>query len=134
PLWLLCAVLLLSLMPLQRALARRRLTRLLETGDVTRLLASWESLPNASPRGRAAERLMRATALASYGWTVRARQLLDIQHDNNSTNAGLEHRVFLEVLLSALEGNHDRSLAMALALDALPLPEDRYLRQRSTVH
>jgi hypothetical protein len=134
PFWLLCALALLSLVPLQRALARRRLTRLLETGDVTRLLASWESLPNPSPRGRAAERLMRATALASYGWTVRARQLLDIHQDNNSNSAGLEHRVFLEVLLSALEGNHERSLAMALALDALPLPEDRYVRQRSIVH
>lgn len=134
PTWLLGGAILVSLLPLQRIVARRRLTRLLESGDVTRLLESWESLPNPSPRGLAAERLMRATALASYGWTVRARQLLEIQPEPHALTSGLEHRVFLEVLLSALEGNHDRSLAMALALNSLPLPEERALRHRTKVH
>ncbi len=134
PAWLLAGLALMLLLPLQRVLARRRLTRLLESGDVTRLLDSWESLPNPSPRGLAAERLMRATALASYGWTVRARQLLEIQQESRALTSGLEHRVFLEVLLSALEGNDDRSLAMALALNSLPLPEERPLRQRAKIH
>lgn len=135
PLWLLAAFGLLLLLPLRRFVARRRLNQMLESGDVTRLLASWESLKNPSPRGLAAERLLRATALASYGWTVRARQLLEIQkHEPHTLNAGLEHRVFLEVLLSALEGNHDRSLAMAMALASLPLPEDKMVKQRARTH
>lgn len=134
PRWLLAGLGLLLLIPAQRLLARRKLNQVLESGDVTRLLASWESLPNPSPRGLAAERLLRATALASYGWTVRARQLLEIQREPHTLNTGLEHRVFLEVLLSALEGNHDRSLAMAMALSSLPLPEDRTVRQRAKNH
>lgn len=133
PTWLMLGLGLLLLLPVQRLLAQRRLRQLLESGDVTRLLDAWESLPNPSPRGRAAERLMRATALASYGWTVRARQLLDVQQQSHALTSGLEHRVFLEVLLSALEGNHDRSLAMALALGSLPLPEERALRQRTKI-
>lgn len=134
PSWLFALLGLVLLLPLQRVIARRKLNQMLESGDVTRLLASWESLPNPSPRGLAAERLMRATALASYGWTVRARQLLDIHQEPHTLTTGLEHRVFLEVLLSALEGNHDRSLAMAMALNSLPLPEDRNVRQRAKTH
>ncbi len=134
PLWLLAGLALLLLLPVRRLVARRKLNQMLESGDVTKLLASWESLPNPSPRGLAAERLLRATALASYGWTVRARQLLEIQHEPHTLNTGLEHRVFLEVLLSALEGNHDRSLAMAMALNSLPLPEDRNVKQRAKTH
>src|SRR5690606_34775811 len=87
-----------------------------------------------SPRGLAAERLLRATALASYGWTVRARQLLEIQRETHPSSPGLEHRVFLEVLLSSLEGNHERSLAMAMALASLPLPQDRATQQRARTH
>lgn len=134
PSWLVGTVGLLLLLPVQRIVARRKLNKMLESGDVTRLLESWESLPNPSPRGLAAERLMRATALASYGWTVRARQLLEIHQGTHTLTSGLEHRVFLEVLLSALEGNHDRSIAMAMALGSLPLPEDRNLRQRAKTH
>ena len=54
-------------------LARRKLQALLDSGDVTRLLEVWEGVPTTEPRARAAERLLRATALASYGWTARAR-------------------------------------------------------------
>lgn len=133
PGWGLLGIGVLLMLPLQRMAARRRLHRLLESGDVTRLLETWQSPPNAGPRGRAAERLMRATALASYGWTVRARQLLDIHQETHALTSGLEHRVFLEVLLSSLEGNTDRALAMALALNALPTPEDKTVRQRAKV-
>lgn len=134
PPWLIAGLALVLVLPVRHFLARRRLNEMLESGDVMRLLSSWESLPNPSPRGLAAERLLRATALASYGWTVRARQLLEIQREPHTLNSGLEHRVFLEVLLSALEGNHERSLAMAMALAALPLPQERTMRQRAKTH
>lgn len=112
-------------------LARRKLQALLDSGDVTRLLEVWEGVPTTEPRARAAERLLRATALASYGWTARARQLLSINELGPALNDATEHRVFLELLLASLEGEHERALAMAAALQALPLPERRALRSRA---
>ncbi len=117
----------------RKYLAHRNLEDLLQSGDVTRLLNAWDAASRLGPyTNRPAERLIRATALASYGWTKRARQLLALAQGNPSE--GLEHRVFLEVLLTALEGNHARSMQMALALSSLPLSPNRTASQRAELH
>jgi hypothetical protein len=124
---------LLLIVPARRYWARRSLTALLRSGDVTRLLNAWDAAARVgTPAGRPAERLIRATALASYGWTKRARQLLDLAH--GTAGEGLEHRVFLEVLLTALEGNHARSMQMAVALSSLPLGANPRASQRAELH
>jgi hypothetical protein len=121
------------ILPLRKYLAYRNLESLLKSGDVTRLLNAWDSASRLEPYNNGhAERLIRATALASYGWTKRARQLLDLAQGN--PGEGLEHRVFLEVLLTALEGNHTRSMQMALALSSLPLSANRGASQRAELH
>jgi hypothetical protein len=123
----------LGLVGVQKYVARRNLNELLQSGDVTRLLSAWDATARlGSNVDRPAERLIRATALASYGWTKRARQLLDLAHSN--PGEGLEHRVFLEVLLTALEGNHTRSMQMALALSSLPLSANPTTNQRAELH
>ena len=113
-----------------RYTARRKLQAIVDSGDVARLLEVWESVPVAGPQGRAVERLLRATALASYGWTTRARQLLELGGENLLSDT-MEHRVFLEVLLTSLEGDHSRALQLASALEALPLPRRQRLRVRT---
>lgn len=129
--WLALAALLVF--PVRRYVARRNLDALLQSGDVTRLLNAWDSASRPAPySNRPAERLIRATALASYGWTKRARQLLDLAH--GAPTEGLEHRVFLEVLLTALEGDHTRSMQMALALSSLPLSTNPSANTRATLH
>lgn len=129
--WVVGAVVLI--VPLRQYLAYRNLKALLQSGDVTRLLNAWDNAARLGPHTpQPAERLIRATALASYGWTKRARQLLDLAHQ--PPGEGLEHRVFLEVLLTALEGNHTRSMQMALALASLPLSPNSSASQRAELH
>lgn len=130
-LWLLVGTFLI--LPVRQYLAYRNLKALLQSGDVTRLLNAWDNAARLGPQTtQPAERLIRATALASYGWTKRARQLLDLAQQPEGE--GLEHRVFLEVLLTALEGNHTRSMQMALALKSLPLSAKGSAGQRAELH
>ena len=78
---------------------RRRMRRLLLSGDVPRILGTWEpSLLRVSyPRTMAP--LMSATAYAAYGFIDAARTCLDRAARGPAWDAAVEQRLFVEALL-----------------------------------
>ncbi len=66
--------------------------------------------------------LMTATAFAAYGWTERARQALREAERGPAWEAALEHRLFLDALLSTFEGDLDTAVEHAERLQRLPIP------------
>ncbi|MCC6521252.1 MAG: hypothetical protein IT373_01195 [Polyangiaceae bacterium] len=105
-----------------RWVARRRVKRLLQSGDVESVLARWtqalERVPHASTMGP----LMAATAFAAYGWVARAREVLRAAERGPAWEAALEHRLFLDTILLTFEGDSDAALAQAERLRQLPMP------------
>ena len=75
--------------------------------------------------------LVAATALMSNGMTERARTALSRAQRGPAWEAALEHRLFVEVLADAFEGDRDRALQNAERLALLPLPpESPFVRSR----
>ena len=105
-----------------RWFARRRLRRLLLSGDVRSVLARWSpSLARISHPATMGP-LMTATAFAAYGWVGQARAALAAAERGPAWDAALEHRLFLDALLLTFEGDRDAALAQAVRLERLPLP------------
>jgi hypothetical protein len=117
-----------------RWVARRRLVRVLRSGDVMSVLERWsrslERIPHAATMGP----LMTATAFAANGWIEQARMALDAAERGPAWEAALEHRLFLDALLLTFEGEPDRAIEQASRLARLPLPDARRsLRRRVLV-
>jgi hypothetical protein len=66
--------------------------------------------------------LMTATAFAAYGWIERARAAIDEAARGPAWDAALEHRLFLEAMLAAFEGDLDAATEQAERLQRLPVP------------
>lgn len=138
----LVAALLLGLAALfvwSRWLARRRLRRLLHSGDVNSVLERWSRTLDRIPHPATMAPLMTATAFAAYGWVDKARAALAEAERGPAWDAALEHRLFLDALLLAFEGDRDAALDRAARLARLPLPSsgpllrDRIQMLRSAV-
>ena len=117
---LLAGVALLVVLPQLRA--RRRMRRLLVSGDVEAVLAAWETALEAAPHKETLLPLVRATALAANGMVDRARDALSRAAVGPAWDAALEQRLFVETMLDAFEGERDRALSSAEQLSRLPLP------------
>ena len=111
-------------------LARRRMRELLESGDVKRVLGTWESSIDRIMYPETMAPLMAATAYASYGWTEAARGALKRAAKGPAWDAALEQRLFVETLLDTFEGEQKMAMAKAEALGRLPLPDAGPLARR----
>ncbi len=103
-------------------LARRRMRRLLLSGDVERVLGSWEGSIERVMYPETMAPLMAATAYASYGWVEAARRALERAAKGPAWDAALEQRLFVETLLDTFEGDRQGAVAKAEALLAMPVP------------
>lgn len=114
-----------------RWLARRRLRRVLQSGDVHSVLSGWSRRLRSIPHPATMAPLMTATAFAAYGWVEKARAALAAAERGPVWEAALEHRLFLNALLLTFEGDRDGALEQADRLERLPLPQtDEVLRSR----
>jgi hypothetical protein len=119
-----------GLMFLPAYLARRRMRRLLMSGDVERVLGTWESSIGQVMYPETMAPLMAATAYAAYGWIDASRNALDRAAKGAAWDAALEQRLFVEALLDTFEGDRAAAMAKADALVRLPLPASGWRARR----
>jgi hypothetical protein len=115
-------VVLAGLMFAPALVGRWRMRRLLMSGDVERVIGSWEgSIARVADR-ETMEPLLRATAYASYGWVDAARRALERAVKGPAWDAAYEQRLFVETLLDTFEGERDAARRKADVLQTLPMP------------
>jgi hypothetical protein len=103
-------------------LGRWRMRRLLMSGDVERVIGSWEGSIERVPHSETMAPLLQATAYASYGWIEAARRALGRAVKGPAWDAALEQRLFVETLLDTFEGEREVAMRKAHALESLPMP------------
>jgi hypothetical protein len=111
-------------------LARRRMRKLLESGDVKRVLGTWESSIERIMYPETMAPLMAATAYAAYGWIEASRGSLARAVKGPAWDAALEQRLFVETLLDTFEGERQMAMRKAEALELMPLPASGLLARR----
>jgi hypothetical protein len=127
------AVPLVALMGLMLAPAfvgRWRMRRLLMSGDVERVIGTWEGSIARVPHPETVAPLLRATAYASYGWIEAARRALSKAVKGPAWDAAIEQRLFVETLLDTFEGDRQTAMRKAEVLQALPMPSAGMLARR----
>ena len=111
-------------------LARRRIKRVLLSGDVHGVLRAWQPTMDRVPHPETMAPLMIATAYASYGWLDAARTALSRAVKGPAWEAAREQRLFIETLLCTFEGERETALERLRELEQLPLPARGVLVQR----
>jgi hypothetical protein len=124
--------LILGLVVLWRWWTHTRLVRMLRRGDVHRVIAHWSDAMDSIPHADTMAPLLTATAFAAFGRISDARRALEAAARGPAWDAALEHRLFLDALLSTFEGDADRARVQVAQLNALPSPSRRDLRDRVT--
>ncbi len=119
-----------ALLFLPAALRRRRMRRLLISGDVERVIGTWEGSIRRVPYHETMAPLLKATAYASYGWIEAARRALERAVRGPAWDAAIEQRLFVETLLDTFEGDRDAALRKAQALESLPMPSTGLFARR----
>jgi hypothetical protein len=130
PRYLLPFFLIVALVVVPPLLARRRMRRLLISGDVKRVIGTWESSIERIVYPETMAPLMAATAYAAYGWIDAARGALRRAVKGPAWEAALEQRLFVETLLDTFEGERRTAMLKAEALERMPLPEAGPLARR----
>jgi hypothetical protein len=133
PRYLLPFALVVVMAVLPAYLARRRMRRLLMSGDVERVLGTWDSSIRRVSHAETIAPLMAATAYASYGWTDAARSALTRAVKGPAWDAALEQRLFIETLLDTFEGERDAARAKADAIANMPMPPAGWLAKKRVV-
>src|SRR3984957_15795560 len=108
-----------TLLFLPAALGRRRMRRLLISGDVERVIGTWEGSIRKAPYQETMAPLLKATAYASYGWIEAARRALERAVRGPAWDAAIEQRLFVETLLDTFVGDRDEAVRKAAAREAL---------------
>ena len=103
-------------------LARRRMRDVLRSGDVVSVLAAWSESFARIPHPETMRPLITAAAFASCGWLEQARTAMERSARGPAWDAALEHRLFVETLLDAFEGDRETALQKASRLCSLPMP------------
>jgi hypothetical protein len=123
-----------ALMLVPAVLGRRRMRKLLMSGDVERVIGTWEGSIERVPHPETMAPLLQATAYASYGWIEAARRALERAVRGPAWEAAIEQRLFVETLLDTFEGDRDAAIRKAEALAALPMPTSgAFARRRVTL-
>lgn len=102
--------------------ARRRVRRILMSGDVDQVLGTWQSSMHRLRHPETMTPLMMATAYASCGWIAQARRALERAVKGPAWDAAIEQRLFIETLLDTFEGDRSAALEKAASLQSLPVP------------
>jgi hypothetical protein len=118
------------LFSIPQLLRRRRLRRVLRSGNVDAVLSAWQSSVERVPHPETMAPLITATALAAHGLSERAHRALSLAHKGPAWEAALEQRLVLDTLLSVFDGEPERAIASSSALERLPLPPSPFLRGR----
>jgi hypothetical protein len=108
-------------------LSRRRTRRLLISGDIGRIIATWQS---SLRRAETMAPLVTATAYAAYGFIDKARDALARAASGAAWDAAVEQRLFVEALLDVYEGERSRAVEKAEELERLPLPKVGFWMRR----
>jgi hypothetical protein len=116
------ATLLVLLLMVPGYVARRRVRDVLRSGDVRSVLSAWSGNISKLPHPETMGPLITAAAFASCGWVEQARTALDRSVRGPAWDAALEHRLFVETLLDAFEGDREGALTKASRLSSLPMP------------
>ncbi|MCC6553746.1 MAG: hypothetical protein IT372_12095 [Polyangiaceae bacterium] len=106
-----------------RWIGRRRLRRLLRAGDVGSLLQRWSPAFRRIPHPATMAPLMTAMAFAAYGWVEKARAAMAMAERGPAWDAAIEHRLFVDTLLSSFEGDREAALENGRRLERLPPPQ-----------
>ncbi|HVU00130.1 MAG TPA: hypothetical protein VHE30_00205 [Polyangiaceae bacterium] len=113
-----------------RVIQRRKLRRVLRSGNVDAVLAAWESSASRVPHPETMAPLIAATAFAAHGLAERARRALSLARRGPVWDAAIEQRLVVETLLSVFDGNPEHAVETAESLEGLPLPPSFLLRGR----
>jgi hypothetical protein len=128
------AAVLVVLLMVPTFLARRRVREVLRSGDVRSVLSAWSGNIARLPHPETMGPLITAAAFASCGWVEQARTALERSARGPVWDAALEHRLFVETLLDAFEGDREGALVKASRLSSLPMPPaGRFMRGRVRV-
>lgn len=111
-------------------LARRRMRRLLLSGDVPSILGSWGASLARVTHAETMAPLLTATAYAAYGFIDAARSSLSRAARGPAWDAAVEQRLFVEALLDVYEGERERAMTKATELEGLPLPPTGWRMRR----
>ena len=103
-------------------LSRRRFRKLLLSGDAERVVAEWREAAARGPHRETTDPLIAATAFAAYGWVQEARAQLERVRPGPAWEAAAEHRMFVETLLEAFDGDRHQAMRLAETIATLPLP------------
>jgi len=122
PRFLVPTLLILALMALPPLLARRRMRQLLLSGDVKRVLGTWQNTIERVMFPETMAPLMAATAYAAYGWVDAGRTALERAVKGPAWDAAVEQRLFIEALLDTFQGDRSSGLSKAEELERMPLP------------
>ena len=129
--YLVPAIAIAAMVILPPILTRRRRRALLLSGDVKRVLGTWQAVIDRVMFPETMAPLMAATAYVSYGWIDAARFALDHAARGPAWDAAVEQRLFIEALLDTFQGDRASGLQKAEALLAMPLPRaGPFARQR----
>ena len=111
-------------------LSRRRMRRLLISGDVPRILGTWQGSLRRVTYPETMAPLMTATAYAAYGFIDAARASLSRAARGPAWDAAVEQRLFVEALLDVYEGERTQAMTKASELEQLPLPPAGFWMRR----
>lgn len=111
-------------------LSRRRMRQLLLSGDVPRILGTWQGSLRRVTYPETMAPLMKATAYAAYGFIDAARTSLSRAARGPAWDAALEQRLFVEALLDVYEGERVSAMTKASELEQLPLPPAGFWMRR----
>jgi hypothetical protein len=111
-------------------LSRRRMRRLLISGDVPRILGTWQGSLRRVTYPETMAPLMTATAYAAYGFIDAARTALSRAARGPAWEAAVEQRLFVLALLDVYEGERTSAMTKATELEQLPLPPASFWMRR----
>jgi hypothetical protein len=111
-------------------LSRQRMRRVLLSGDVPRILGTWQGSLRRVTYPETMTPLMTATAYAAYGFIDAARNSLSRAARGPAWEAAVEQRLFVEALLDVYEGERMRAITKATELEQLPLPPAGFWMRR----
>jgi hypothetical protein len=111
-------------------LARRRMRRVLLSGDIGRILGAWQGSFRRVAYPETMAPLVTATAYAAYGVIERARDALSRARKGPAWEAAVEQRLFVEALLDVYEGERSQAITKAERLEKLPLPKVGFRMRR----
>ena len=124
-------LILLGLALLKRTSERRRARRLLTSGNVAIVLEAWHDALKRVPHAETMRPLVVATLLAAHGMVDKARVVLGRAKRGHAWEAALEHRLVVETLIDAFEGERERAVGHAQRLAELPmLPANPWMHER----